>query len=74
MKTISIPVSEPIGFYRFQMALVPTIEINKPYYAIRKQYLPMRKDWFLQILVMTLGEMVWINVGTASLLPLNSHS
>lgn len=74
MQTISLPLSDPLGHYRFQMGSNPTMEIDKPYYAIRSQYLHMRKDWFLQILVMVLGEMVWINADNTRIFPSRSHS
>ena len=74
MEAISRPLSEPLGHYRFHIGSNPPLEVSRPYYAIRSQYLPMRKDWFLQVLVMILGEMVWINADKARIFPMRSHS
>jgi len=54
---------KPIGQYRFPAMGGPTVTYGqKPYYGRRMQYLPAVRTTMLQVQVMVLGSLMWINV------------
>jgi len=64
---VSQPLSPVVGIYR------PDHDTQReiPYYAARMQWLEMVNHHSLQILVMSFGELVWINVFSREITPLN---
>ena len=73
MRVISKPLSAPQGQYR---SIVCSDGINgnhlygcQPFYAKRIQWLKLAKVHCLQILLMCLGELEWINVRESDLRP-----
>ncbi len=65
MQNTSKPLSAPQGQYRFIIVGGESGHLfsTKPFYAKRMQWLGgMVKRYCLQVLVMCLGELMWINV------------
>ena len=57
-----------IGSHRFCFA---GFDAYRPYYAKRSKYLPFVERTMLQIQILFLGELAWINVSQGDLRPAN---
>lgn len=58
----------PMGTRRFIAAGgAEPLYLDSPFFGIRRQFLPMPNQVFLQVLVVAFGDFVWINTDASDL-------